>query len=253
MQPTRVSSRTWPPSGEEAQGQGAKRCSDDSHGPQIQNQNRLENFERLDEVTLVKTSEHSLRAWKVLVGALCLSIPTYGLTSAIGLFQTHWQENQLSSEPADKISWILSIYGFLSCFLDIAAGALFDHVNLKYYLPFGCLAYGLSFLGLGWASTYAQFLGCFMVAGVFTCWSPILPQHFSIPLKILLPPSHPGRRRFWCCRSVVQSQPLIRDRIRDFRGPDRRHILLGRPAGPLRQVHVEDSNGPAVLHNHRIS
>ncbi|KAK9786116.1 hypothetical protein SCARD494_11424 [Seiridium cardinale] len=136
--------------------------------PVTRNHNPMRNPERLNEVSNPAESEYSLRAWKVLIGALCLSIPTYGLTSAIGLFQTQWQENQLSDESSDKISWILSVYGFLSCFLDIAAGILFDHVELKYYLPLGCLAYVASFLGLAWASTYAQYMGCFVVAGVFT-------------------------------------------------------------------------------------
>lgn len=112
-------------------------------------------------------SEHTLRSWKVLTGSLFLTIPTYGLMSAIGLFQTYLQEHQLAAESATKISWLLSVFGFLNCFMCVAAGALFDRFKPHYYLPFGSLAYALSFLGLGWASTYAQFLGCFAVGGVF--------------------------------------------------------------------------------------
>ncbi|KAI0133764.1 major facilitator superfamily domain-containing protein [Xylariales sp. AK1849] len=165
------------PLSEPTQGQGA-----DEHPPYTwdnsanQNLNSMHSIEPLNEVPLVARSEFSLRTWKVLVGALCFSIPTYGLTFATGLFQTHWQENQLSDETPDRTSWILSIYGFLSCFLAIAAGILFDHVKPKYYLPFGCLAYVSAFLALGWASTYTQFLGCFALAGVFTCWVFILPH-----------------------------------------------------------------------------
>ena len=93
--------------------------------------------------------------------------------SAIGLFQTYLQEEQLAGQSATKISWLLSIFGFLDCFMCVAVGAVFDQLKPHYYLPIGSLVYALSFLGLGWASTYAQFLGCFVVGGIFACMSVI--------------------------------------------------------------------------------
>lgn len=120
-----------------------------------------------DDESSHANSEHTLRAWKVLIGSLCMTIATYGLMSAIGLFQTYWQRHQLAGESPSKIAWIVSVFGFLDCFFCVAAGTIFDRFEPWNYLPWACLAYVAAFLGLGWATTFSQFLGCFVVAGVF--------------------------------------------------------------------------------------
>ncbi|KAI1342633.1 major facilitator superfamily domain-containing protein [Xylariaceae sp. FL0016] len=88
-------------------------------------------------VAPAETSEYSVRSWKVLVGALCLTIPTFGLTSTIGLFQTYWQRHQLTGLSATDISWIISIYGFLSTFLSFLAGILYDQFSFPDVVAFG--------------------------------------------------------------------------------------------------------------------
>ncbi|KAI0475144.1 major facilitator superfamily domain-containing protein [Xylariaceae sp. FL0804] len=113
------------------------------------------------------SSEYSARSCKVLAGALCLMVPTYGLLSAIGLFQTQLQEHQLSGRAAAArdVSWIVSAFGFLGTFLSFPVGVLYDRLDFRYYLPLSGLAYAAAFLALGWADTYARCLGCFVIAG----------------------------------------------------------------------------------------
>jgi MFS family permease len=134
----------------------------------------------------------------VLIGCLCLTIPTYGLMSAIGLFQTYWQGHQLAAESPTRISWILSVFGFLDCLFCIVVGAIFDRFQPRYYLPAGCLVYTAAFLGLGWASTYAQFLGCFVVGGIFAGESPSRPP----------PPERDVHKSVSPCRHVLTGSPL---------------------------------------------
>ncbi|KAK4150555.1 hypothetical protein C8A00DRAFT_36832 [Chaetomidium leptoderma] len=53
------------------------------------------------------------RPWKVALGCFCLTVPTYGLLSGIGLFQTYWRQGLLSDHSEADIAWIISVFGFL--------------------------------------------------------------------------------------------------------------------------------------------
>lgn len=109
------------------------------------------------------------RAWKVVIGCFCLTLPTYGLLSSIGLFQTYWHRHTLREHSESEIAWIISVFGFLDCLFAAPAGILFDRYGSAWLLPLGSLVYIASFAGLAFASTYAQFMGCMTVAGVFVC------------------------------------------------------------------------------------
>ncbi|KAL2259376.1 hypothetical protein VTK26DRAFT_6966 [Humicola hyalothermophila] len=106
------------------------------------------------------------RPWKVVLGCFCLTIPTFGLLSTIGLFQTHWHQSVLQERSEGEIAWIISIFGFLDCLFASPAGILFDRYGLKWLLPLGCVAYIASFIGLAFASTYGQFMGCMALSGI---------------------------------------------------------------------------------------
>lgn len=106
------------------------------------------------------------KPWSVVAGSFCLTVATYGLLSSIGLFQTYWKEHQLAGESGTKISWIVSMFGFLDCFVAAPFGVIFDLYGSKFLLPAGSTVYLASFLGLAFATTYGQFMACFVVAGV---------------------------------------------------------------------------------------
>ncbi|KAB5563589.1 major facilitator superfamily domain-containing protein [Coniochaeta sp. 2T2.1] len=114
------------------------------------------------------TTIPDVEPWLTVWGSFCLTVATYGLHSAIGLFQTYWRGHQLAAgDYSDSsISWIPSIFGFLTCFFASPTGVLFDLYGSSVLLPVSSAVYLLSFLGLAWSATYAQFMACFVVAGI---------------------------------------------------------------------------------------
>jgi hypothetical protein len=119
--------------------------------------------------TVLPQPDGGWRAWSVVMGATMSMSATFGLMTAIGLFQVYWQEHQLASDDPTRISWIISVFGFLSLFLAAHAGALFDRFGARWLLIGSALMYAGSFLGLAYSTEYAHFMGCFIVAGVGAC------------------------------------------------------------------------------------
>ncbi|KAK4218773.1 putative transporter [Rhypophila decipiens] len=108
-----------------------------------------------------------LKPWKVVTGSFCIILPTYGLLSSIGLFQTYWKSHVLgSSFTESEISWIISMFGFLVCFFAAPSGILFDRYGHEWLLGISTAVYVGAFFGLSFCSTYGQFMVCLVVAGV---------------------------------------------------------------------------------------
>ncbi|KAK3330415.1 major facilitator superfamily domain-containing protein [Apodospora peruviana] len=115
------------------------------------------------------------RPWKVVVGNFCLTVPTYGLLSSVGLFQT-------------EISWIISVFGFVMCLFAGPCGVLFDRYGSGWLLAASTSAYAGSFVGLAFSATYAHFMGCLMVAGISataptTVAFSVMSQWFSVSVR----------------------------------------------------------------------
>ncbi|KAK3996133.1 putative transporter [Cladorrhinum sp. PSN332] len=106
------------------------------------------------------------RPWKVVLGAFCLTVPLYGLLSSIGLFQAYWKKEMLKVVSKTDIAWIISVFGSLDCLMGAPAGILFDHYGIRWLIPLGSSVYVASFIGLAFSTTYAQFMGCMIVAGI---------------------------------------------------------------------------------------
>ena len=106
------------------------------------------------------------RPWKVVAGCFWLTVPTYGLLSSIGLLQTYWHTGVLQERSEGDIAWIISLFGFLDCLLAAPAGVLFDLYGTRWLLSLGCATYAAAFVGLAFCTTYAQFVGCMVVAAV---------------------------------------------------------------------------------------
>jgi predicted MFS family arabinose efflux permease len=106
------------------------------------------------------------RPWKVMIGCFCLTVPTYGLLSSIGLFQTYWHQHMLQGYSESEISWIISVFGFLTCLFASPAGIVFDRYGSAWLLPTGSVAYIVSFIGLTFSSTYQELMGCMTLAGL---------------------------------------------------------------------------------------
>ncbi|KAL2178501.1 uncharacterized protein P884DRAFT_322397 [Thermothelomyces heterothallicus CBS 202.75] len=112
-----------------------------------------------------------VRPWKVALGCFALTVPTYGLLSGIGLFQTYWHRTLLADHSEADIAWIVSLFGFLDCLLAGPAGVMLDRYGCggrgsgRLLLPLGSAVYAAAFVALAWCRTYAAFMACMAVAG----------------------------------------------------------------------------------------
>ncbi|ESA43948.1 hypothetical protein GE21DRAFT_853 [Neurospora crassa] len=138
-----------------------------------------------NEEKTVANLDHGWRPWLVVIGCFCLIVPSYGLLSSIGLFQTEWEQHQLREYSKSDISWIISVFGFLDCFFAAPCGILFDRFGPRSLLLVGSTIYVASFVGLAFSTTYGQFMACFVVAGI-SCAAPttvgftVVSQWFKI-------------------------------------------------------------------------
>jgi MFS family permease len=109
--------------------------------------------------------EGGLKAWLVVFGSSCVICGTFGLTCAVGLFQSYWQEHQLSSYSSSDIGWIAAVNVFLLLVLGVQVGPLFDRYGPRELLAAGSVLYVLSLVLLAQCEKYWQFM---LVFGIMT-------------------------------------------------------------------------------------
>jgi len=116
----------------------------------------------------VPEMDRGWRAWKVVLGAFCLTLPTYGLLSAVGLFQTYWRDHQLQGYSESEVSWIVSVFGFLMVFLAGPVGVVFDMfggVACGWILGVSSVVYVGGWVGLGFCDGFGGFMGVMALSG----------------------------------------------------------------------------------------
>ncbi|KAL2269783.1 hypothetical protein VTJ83DRAFT_1967 [Remersonia thermophila] len=184
-------------------------------------------------------TSQGLRPWRVVLGGFFLTVPTYGLLSAIGLFEPYWHEFVVADEHPPRsetdVVWILSVFAFLDNVFSAPVGILWDPtpttiaytIASQWFEPQGGgldLAFGLISLGapLGgiffslvlqalfarfgadWRSAglalAAVLASCFAVAFFLIKTNPILPQPSSADL-----PSRPADEPTGATREVSKS------------------------------------------------
>lgn len=119
-----------------------------------------------------------------MISCFCLTVPTYGLLSSIGLFQTYWHRHVLRDHSEGDISWIISVFGFLNCLFAAPSGILFDRYGSRWLLPLGCGAYIAAFIGLAFSTTYGQFMGCLALAGACFPFTADKERYTATPTTI---------------------------------------------------------------------
>lgn len=108
--------------------------------------------------------EGGTAAWLVVFGSCCTIAGTFGLLSSAGLFQSHWQENQLSHYSSGSIGWISAVNAFLTLFLGVQVGPLFDKYGPRYLILSGSIVYVAALVVLGQCTKYWHFMICY---GIF--------------------------------------------------------------------------------------
>ncbi|KAL4903513.1 hypothetical protein BDW74DRAFT_179929 [Aspergillus multicolor] len=92
-----------------------------------------------------------LKAWLVVLGAWCCLFCSYGWVNTIGLFQTYYQEDLLSSYSPSAVSWITSVETGIMYASTPIYGKIYDDHGPKPLLVWGTFAhvFGLMMASLG--------------------------------------------------------------------------------------------------------
>ena len=102
--------------------------------------------------------EGGTRAWIVIFGSFCVIFGTFGLVSSAGLFLSYWKNNQLSTYSTGAVGWISAVNVFLTLFLGVQIGPLFDRHGPRWLLASGSLIYVVSLVVMGECTKYWHFM-----------------------------------------------------------------------------------------------
>ncbi|KAF2258969.1 MFS general substrate transporter, partial [Lojkania enalia] len=104
-----------------------------------------------------------LTAWLVVAGGWCCLFVSFGWMTCIGVFQAHYERDQLASYSASAIGWIPSVETFFFFVGAPFIGKVFDSYGTRPLLVFGTLFHVLGLMMLSLCQEYYQF---FLAQGV---------------------------------------------------------------------------------------
>ena len=93
--------------------------------------------------------EGGLRAWLVVLGALCSMFSGFGVVNCVGVLNAYVADNQLKGYSDSAISWVFSIYVFLVFFCGLQIGPIFDARGPRELIVIGSICMVVSTFLLG--------------------------------------------------------------------------------------------------------
>ncbi|KAF2853611.1 MFS monocarboxylate transporter-like protein [Plenodomus tracheiphilus IPT5] len=115
-----------------------------------------------DEVTY---PEGGLGAWSVVLGSFLGLVAALGMMNTVGIYHAYIAEHFLQDYSESTISWIFSMYVFLSFFCGLQIGPIFDAHGPRFLVLTGSILLCASNLLLGLCTKYWQFFVVFGVVG----------------------------------------------------------------------------------------
>ncbi|RAR06250.1 MFS general substrate transporter [Stemphylium lycopersici] len=115
--------------------------------------------------TEVTYPEGGLGAWSVVLGSFLGLIASLGMMNTIGIYHAYIAENYLQDYSESTISWIFSMYVFLSFFCGLQIGPIFDAHGPRFLVLAGSILLCLSNFLLGLCTLYWHFFLVFGVLG----------------------------------------------------------------------------------------
>lgn len=104
-------------------------------------------------------------AWRTVTGCSFILFSTFGLQTSVGLLQIHLSTTELLQYTPFQVSWIPSVFIFLTLAASIQAGALFDRYGPRYLLLLGSTFYIITFFIAAHCHAYWSFMIVFGVVG----------------------------------------------------------------------------------------
>jgi MFS family permease len=109
--------------------------------------------------------EGGLGAWLVVLGSFMGLVAALGMMNTVGIYHAYIAEHQLAGYSESTISWIFSMYVFLSFFCGLQIGPIFDAHGPKLLVIAGSILLCASNLLLGSCTKYWHFFLVFGVLG----------------------------------------------------------------------------------------
>ena len=109
--------------------------------------------------------EGGREAYLVVLGSFSGCIMGLGLMNTLSTYTAYVSSHQLSHVPESTIGWIFGIYAFLSFFLGIQIGPLFDAFGPRYLVGTGSIFILLTYILLAQCSQYWHFILVFSILG----------------------------------------------------------------------------------------
>ncbi|KAL2841000.1 MFS general substrate transporter [Aspergillus pseudoustus] len=108
-------------------------------------------------------------AWTCLLGSALIMFPSFGFQTAIGTVQDYLTLHQLVGYSVSEVGWITAVLIFLTLFIGVQIGPLFDRYGPRMLLIVGSSASFVSYLLLAECTKYWHFMLCLGVFAGFAC------------------------------------------------------------------------------------
>jgi len=79
------------------------------------------------------------KAYSVVLGSFLCCVTSFGLMNSLGVIESYVQSHQLETSSVSIVSWIFSIFMFMSLFLGLFIGPMYDVVGSRWLLLAGTL------------------------------------------------------------------------------------------------------------------
>ncbi|KAF8921208.1 MFS general substrate transporter [Mucidula mucida] len=122
-----------------------------------------------------------LRAWLVVLGAVCNNAATWGLINSWGVFQAYYETNTLSTVSPSTIAWIGSIQYSLVFLPGLLVGRMFDLGYHKLPLLVASTVFILTTFLTAECTQYWHFLLCQSIVVGISCGTIYGPTMASVP------------------------------------------------------------------------
>ncbi|KAE8378254.1 major facilitator superfamily domain-containing protein [Aspergillus bertholletiae] len=109
--------------------------------------------------------EGGSQAWACLLGSCLLMFPSFGFQTAVGSVQDYISTNQLADYSVRDVGWITACLVFLTLFLGVQVGPLFDRYGPRALLICGSAASFTSYILLAECTKYWHFILCLSILG----------------------------------------------------------------------------------------
>jgi MFS family permease len=116
-------------------------------------------------------------AWLTVAGGFICLFCSFGMTNAIGVFQTHLQWTQLSQYTPFELSWIFSVLIFFMNGGGVIVGPLFDMFGPQWLLMAGTIVTSFGLMMTSISTEYYQFFLSFSIVtgiGVSLLYIPFI-------------------------------------------------------------------------------